>query len=381
MDPLHVYIHWPFCKSKCPYCDFNSHVRNSINEQEWLDAYLKEIDYFSDIIRNRSIKTIFFGGGTPSLMSATTIESIINKLNSISTFQEIEITIEANPTSSEIQKFKDFKNAGINRISIGVQSLIKKDLKFLGREHSNNEAIEAIESASSIFDNYSFDLIYSRPGQTTKEWEKELKQALKYARNHISLYQLAIEKGTQFYSDVKKKKFTIPEQEHALELYHLTNNILADNNLLRYEISNYALKGKESMHNLGYWKYREYLGIGAGAHSKVKINGKLHHIMMIHNPEKWLKSVQTKSHGIQTKKEMLGSEIAMEYLLMGLRLEEGINIDYFKKHFSEDLLNHISLEKLKFFEKNNLLTYNNNILNLTDSGKLVLNNIVLSILL
>jgi len=379
MDPLHVYIHWPFCKSKCPYCDFNSHVRNRINEKEWLNAYIKEIDYFSDILKHRSIKTIFFGGGTPSLMSASTIEAIINKLNRISTFQDIEITIEANPTSSEAQKFKEFKNSGVNRISIGVQSLIEKDLKFLGREHSGLEAIKAIEEASAVFDNYSFDLIYARPGQTTKEWEDELHNALKYAKDHISLYQLAIEKGTQFYSDVKKKKFTIPEQEQALELYNLTNEILKNNDLLRYEISNYALKGKESMHNLGYWKYREYLGIGAGAHSKVKINGALHHIMMIHNPEKWLDSVTSNSHGIQKKEKMLTSEIALEYLLMGLRLEEGINVNDFKNCFSEDLFKYISLEKVIFFEKNNFLTYNNNVLNLTDSGKLVLNNIVSAI--
>ncbi|MCH9753625.1 MAG: radical SAM family heme chaperone HemW [Alphaproteobacteria bacterium] len=379
MDPLHVYIHWPFCKSKCPYCDFNSHVRNNINEEDWLNGYLKEIDYFSDIIKTRSIKTIFFGGGTPSLMSEKTIESIINKLNSISPFQNIEITIEANPTSSELKKFKNFKSAGINRISIGVQSLIEKDLNFLGRNHSSIEAIKTIEEASTVFDNYSFDLIYARPNQTTKEWEVELKDSLKYVKNHISLYQLAIEKGTQFYSDFRKKKFSIPNQEQALELYDLTNNIIKDYGLSRYEISNYSLKGKESEHNLGYWKYREYLGIGAGAHSKVKIDGKLHHIMMIHNPEKWIESVNSHSHGVQKKEEMLASDIALEYLLMGLRLEEGISIDGFKKIAQKDLFEYISHNKINFFEKNNFLNYNGNILNLTDSGKLVLNHIVSAI--
>lgn len=381
MNPIHIYIHWPFCKSKCPYCDFNSHVRESINESTWLEGYLKEIDYFQDIIKNRTIRTIFFGGGTPSLMSPSTVETIIEKLRGLSHFENIEITLEANPTSSEAEKFQGFKKAGVNRLSIGVQSLIEKDLKFLGREHSSNEAIKVLEFAADIFDNYSFDLIYARPNQTLEDWEAELRHALKYVKNHISVYQLAIEKGTQFFTDVKNKKFSIPEQEEALEFYSLTNRILKEKGLLRYEISNYALKGKESLHNLGYWEYREYLGIGAGAHSKVKIDDKLHHIMMIHNPEKWLESTKELSHGIQKKQKMTMNEIILEYLLMGLRLEEGVSLKHFNTSFSTDATKFISEEKIIFFEKNNFLTYNKDILKLTNSGKLLLNNIVSEILL
>ena len=376
MPPLHVYIHWPFCKSKCPYCDFNSHVRDRIDEEIWLKAYLKEIDYFKDFIQARTIKTIFFGGGTPSLMSPTTVAAIINKLNSLSPFQDIEITLEANPTSSEAIKFKAFKDAGVNRLSIGIQSLSDQDLKFLGREHSSSEAIQVIEQTATIFDNYSFDLIYARPNQTTASWEKELQQALKYAKNHLSLYQLTIEKGTKFYGDVKNNKFSIPEQDHAIELYNLTTEILKTKNLLRYEISNYALKGKESLHNLGYWQYREYLGIGAGAHSKIKFGPDLHHIFMIHNPEKWLHSVEDRSHGIQQNQKMTLSEIVQEYLLMGLRLEDGINQEHFYNSFATDIMQFLSEEYLDSFGENNFLSYNKTMLKLTDSGKLLINHIV-----
>lgn len=375
--PLHVYIHWPFCKSKCPYCDFNSHVRERINEETWLEGYLKEIEYFKEFIKSRSIKTIFFGGGTPSLMSPSTIKSIIDKLYQISPFENIEITIEANPTSSSASKFKQFKEAGINRISIGVQSFSDKDLKFLGREHSYKEAIETIEQAAQIFDNYSFDLIYARPEQTIQEWNKELETALKYVKNHLSLYQLTIEKGTSFYSDFQKKKFEIPDQELALELYELTGTMLKNKGLARYEISNYSLPGKESMHNLGYWKYREYLGIGPGAHSKIKFDQtNLHHIFMIHNPENWLNSVMGHSHGIQQNTRMIISEIALEYLMMGFRLEEGIDLEYFYTTFNKEIMTLLSKEHLDYFETNNFLSYNEKNLKLTEPGKMVMNHII-----
>lgn len=376
MNPIHIYIHWPFCKSKCPYCDFNSHVRGKIEESEWLDGYLREIDHFADHIRNYEIKTIFFGGGTPSLMSPDTIRSIIEKLKSISHFDNIEITLEANPTSSEALKFKQFKEAGINRLSIGIQSLRDDYLKFLGREHSAKEAIKTIETASSIFDNYSFDLIYARPEQSEESWKEELDEALQLAQNHISLYQLTIEKGTPFYKDARDKKFTIPDQDKALRLYEMTTKALEKKGLLRYEISNYAVPGKESQHNLGYWNYLEYLGIGAGAHSRIKIDGKLRHIMMLHTPEKWLNSTKNHSHGIQQNVKMKDSEIVSEFLLMGLRLQNGTNLKRLKTEHNIDPFDFISQDALNFFEKSNLLQYNKGDLNLTISGKLLLNNVV-----
>jgi putative oxygen-independent coproporphyrinogen III oxidase len=381
MKPLHIYIHWPFCKSKCPYCDFNSHVREAIDNSAWLEGYLREIDFFRDIIASRTIKTIFFGGGTPSLMPPNNVIAILEKLKSISRFDNIEITLEANPTSSEYKKFQDFKEAGINRLSIGIQSFIEEDLKFLGREHSVAEGIATLESAAKVFDNYSFDLIYARPNQSLSGWEQELKTALQYAKDHLSLYQLTIEKGTKFYSDFKKHRFTIPDQEEALALYEMTTDILRSKNLLRYEISNYALSGKESQHNLGYWNYREYLGIGAGAHSKIKIKNKLHHIFMIHNPEKWLSSVFELGNGMQQKQEMTDQQIVIEFLLMGLRLEDGVRLAYCKENFNIEIMDFLSKDAINFFTKNGFILHDSNRLFLTDSGKMVLNDIVTKITL
>ena len=381
MTPLHIYIHWPFCKSKCPYCDFNSHVRERIDNEAWLEGYLKEIEFFRDLIASRSIKTIFFGGGTPSLMPAENVAAILEKLNSISKFDDIEITLEANPTSSEYKKFQQFKDAGINRLSIGIQSFIDEDLRFLGREHSAAEGIATLEAAAKVFDNYSFDLIYARPNQTLSDWEQELKIALQYAKDHISLDQLTIEKGTKFYSDFKKHCFTIPEQEEALDLYNMTTDLLGSKNLLRYEISNYAVPGRESQHNLGYWRYREYLGIGAGAHSKIKFGNKLRHIFLIHNPENWLSSVTKLGHGIQQNQEMTEKEITMEYLLMGLRLEEGANLKMFKENFQFDIMDFLAKDAINFFTKNGFMLHDKSVMALTDSGKMVLNDIIVKITL
>lgn len=381
MKELSIYIHWPFCKKKCPYCDFNSHVRNKIDSVKWLQSYLSEIDYFKDLISDRKITSIFFGGGTPSLMPPYIVEKIIDKLYSISKLNNVEISLEANPTSSENQKFKDFKAAGINRLSIGIQSLNQNDLEFLGREHSVSEAIETITIASSVFDNYSLDLIYSRPKQTAQEWVQELTKILEYSKDHISLYQLTIEKGTDFYSQYQKGKFIMPDQELSADIYEITNEILANNGLMRYEISNYAKAKKECKHNINYWKYNEYLGIGPGAHSRIKLNhNDVSAIMMIHNPEKWQDHVQKKQNGIQYKKTLSITEIATEYILMGLRLEKGIKFNDFKTKFVYDLNDFINQEKLDLYMKNKLLTYNNKNLTLTNRGKMLLNHISMELI-
>jgi putative oxygen-independent coproporphyrinogen III oxidase len=381
LKELSIYIHWPFCKKKCPYCDFNSHVRNKIDSVKWLQSYLSEIDYFKDLISDRKITSIFFGGGTPSLMPPYIVEKIIDKLYSISKLNNVEISLEANPTSSENQKFKDFKAAGINRLSIGIQSLNQNDLEFLGREHSVSEAIETITIASSVFDNYSLDLIYSRPKQTAQEWVQELTKILEYSKDHISLYQLTIEKGTDFYSQYQKGKFIMPDQELSADIYEITNEILANNGLMRYEISNYAKAKKECKHNINYWKYNEYLGIGPGAHSRIKLNhNDVSAIMMIHNPEKWQDHVQKKQNGIQYKKTLSITEIATEYILMGLRLEKGIKFNDFKTKFVYDLNDFINQEKLDLYMKNKLLTYNNKNLTLTNRGKMLLNHISMELI-
>ena len=298
LNNIAIYIHWPFCKSKCPYCDFNSHVREKIDEKSWFDAYITEISFFADKIVGKNITSIFFGGGTPSLMNPKLVEKIILELEKIGKFVDnIEITLEANPTSIEAQKFQDFKTAGINRVSIGIQSFNEEGLKFLGRTHSKNEAIEALEIAGNIFSNYSFDLIYARPNQSIKNWENELLSALKLAKNHLSLYQLTIEKGTSFFNDYRDKKFTMPSDVLAASMYELTREITKAHGFVDYEISNYAKQGFESKHNLSYWNYDEYLGIGPGSHSRID----KYAMMMIHNPENLLAKVKTDNNGIQAK--------------------------------------------------------------------------------
>jgi putative oxygen-independent coproporphyrinogen III oxidase len=333
-----VYIHWPFCLSKCPYCDFNSHTFDKIDYATWQQSYLKEIDYFAPVLKNKDITSIFFGGGTPSLMPPYLVEAIINGLANYSNISDkTEITIEANPTSVESSKFADFKNAGINRVSLGIQSFNPQDLKFLGRKHDEKEAIAAIKLAAKYFDNYSFDLIYARPNQNLQNWQSELELAVSLASKHISLYQLTIEKGTPFYSMYQKKQFALPDQDMSIDLYNLTNEFLADKGYKRYEISNYAVPGFESKHNLNYWKYGDYLGIGPGAHSRVSFYDeqegadKMQAMEIIYNPQNWLASIANKLNGIKDLAVLSKLDTVKEILMMGLRLKEGINNERLQK--------------------------------------------------
>ena len=322
MKNIAVYIHWPFCKSKCPYCDFNSHVRDHIDLKKWNDAYLKDIDNNEEFLRDKKIVSIFFGGGTPSLMPSFIVSNVIDKLSKISKVDvETEITLEANPTSVESSKFKDFAKAGINRVSLGIQSLNANDLKFLGREHNVNEAIAAIEIAKENFARYSFDLIYALPKQNLKTWETELRGALKLAGDHLSLFQLTIEKVTPFYSLYQNKKFSLPSEELAKDFYILTQEIMSDRGLPAYEISNHAKLGQECRHNMIYWQYDDFLGIGPGAHGRIN-NQAIH---SIYHPENWLNTVLEGKTPIQNSISLTLEEIICEILLMGLRLKKGIN--------------------------------------------------------
>jgi putative oxygen-independent coproporphyrinogen III oxidase len=328
---LAIYIHWPFCKAKCPYCDFNSHLSNGINHQDWNAAYLADIDYFADFIAGKNITSIFFGGGTPTLMPPYIAENILCRLAKYGSFvQDIEITLEGNPTSIEAEKFLNFKNAGINRVSLGIQSLNDKDLKFLGREHSASEAMKAVEIAANIFDNYNFDLIYARPEQSIKDWERELQKALKLAGNHLSLYQLTIEKGTKFYGSYKAGEFKMPSNDLSAEFYEITNDIMESDNMPAYEISNHAKSGFASKHNLTYWNYGDYLGLGAGAHSRITKGGNKQALMMLHSPEGWLKSIQQNNHAIQDHNTLTPQETLEEMVMMGLRIKSGINRKNFR---------------------------------------------------
>ena len=366
LNTLSIYIHWPFCKSKCPYCDFNSHVREQIDQKQFLDAYLKEILYYKNLFQNAKINSIFFGGGTPTLAESWVIVSILEKLYTLFEFAEdIEITIEANPNSVEVEKFQDLKKAGINRVSIGIQSFNEKHLKFLRRNHSNLEAMKAVEAAAKVFKNYSFDLIYALPNQSLSEWEEELKYSLQHVKHHISLYQLTIEKGTNFYTEYKENKFQMPSDEQQLDFYNITQQITGEHNLLAYEISNHAKKGFECKHNLTYWNYRDYIAIGPGACGKFQENGNFVSTVNEYLPEKWQSLILANGNGQKSKTLLSATDLIKEKIMMGLRLVSGIKYELLEenKYYSEliDL---------------GLLAKNGGMVACTTSGQVLLNGII-----
>ena len=382
MNPVSIYIHWPFCLSLCPYCDFNSHLSNEINHDSWLAAYKKEIDYFADKIKGRVIKSIFFGGGTPSLMKPRTVYEIIQKLATLAEISNFtEITLEANPTSYETEKFREFKAAGINRVSIGVQSFKQKGLEILGRKHSAKEAISAIKSASNLFDRYSFDLIYAIPEQNLAQWQQEVEFALSLAGGHISLYQLTIEKGTPFYQLFKSGKLSLPSNDLAATMYEWTSNYLQEQKYKRYEISNYAVQGQECVHNLCYWNYNEYIGIGPGAHSRLHETNSIKAVMMIHKPEKWLQSVAENGHGIQSNVSLAKQEIIEEVFMMGTRLELGISEKKFYQITKNKFLDSLNFKTIEHYMQQGLVDIQNGYLALTDRGLMLHNYLVPRMLL
>jgi len=372
-EDLSIYVHWPFCLSKCPYCDFNSHLSNAVDHNIWLRSYIIELEHFSDIIKNKYIKSIFFGGGTPSLMEPFVVAGIIDKISELGYIDnKTEITLEANPTSFEIEKFKNFNLAGVNRISIGVQSLKNDDLKLLGRNHDNKQAIKAIEAATLIFPKLSFDLIYARTNQALQEWKEELQEAMNLASGHISLYQLTIEKGTPFYKLFRDGNLTIPNQDDAADMYNWTNFYLESKNYSRYEISNYATNGNECIHNLTYWNYNNYLGIGPGAHSRITSKDSIEgtsteSIMMWHKPEKWLQSIKDSGQAIQTNNKLSLQETVEEFFMMGLRLENGISFDS-KRFNGRRLFDLIDQKTAEYYIKLELLDCSENIIRLTKKG-------------
>jgi putative oxygen-independent coproporphyrinogen III oxidase len=357
MLPLALYIHWPFCKFKCPYCDFNSHVRERINHPEWKETYLKEMRFYREKTGPREIKSIFFGGGTPSLMEPETVAAIIEEADKLWGLPPgIEITLEANPTSVEANKLRRFKTAGVNRVSLGVQSLRDADLKKLGRQHSAAEALTAVKMASEIFDRYSFDLIYARPDQTLDDWKQELTEALAFAAGHMSLYQLTIEEGTQYHTLHQRGELKIPGDDLAADMFELTQQMMETHGLPAYEISNHARPGQESQHNLVYWRYGDYAGIGPGAHGRLTMDGDKWATRAHKAPELWMKWVKEAGHGAHPFEKIDLSKRGWEALLMGLRLREGIALDAFIKETQtqpSEFINPSNLKKLvdgKFLE-------------------------------
>jgi putative oxygen-independent coproporphyrinogen III oxidase len=326
-----VYIHWPFCLSKCPYCDFNSHVRHAeIDETRFVRAFAAEIAATAARAPGRTVSTIFFGGGTPSLMRPETVGAILDTVaQHWAVAPDVEVTLEANPTSVEATRFAGYRAAGVNRVSLGVQALDDAALKALGRMHTADEALAAVAIARGAFERYSFDLIYARPGQTAPAWRVELTRAIAEAAEHLSLYQLTIEAETPFAALHAAGKLAVPDGDHARELYDLTREVCAAAGLPAYEISNHARLGAECRHNLVYWHYHEYAGIGPGAHGRLDIDGRRHATATEKRPEAWLMRVEASGTGVVTDDALSRVEASDEFLLMGLRLAEGIDLARF----------------------------------------------------
>ncbi len=331
MESLALYIHWPFCLSKCPYCDFNSHVRERIPQTRFRDALRAELAWEAARLGRRRLTSVFFGGGTPSLMEPDTVARLLDDaFRLFDPEPDIEITLEANPTSVEAGRLAAFRQAGVNRASLGVQSLDPDALHMLGRQHSASQAVAALEAARAIFPRLSFDLIYARPGQTETSWRTELRAALALAADHLSLYQLTIEPGTAFEGLHRRGELVLPEDDDAARLYEATAEEAACFGLLPYEISNYAKPGAESRHNLAYWRYADYAGIGPGAHGRVSVGGQLLATRRHRAPEPWADRVERDGHGSTTETILGAGEKAQEMLLMGLRLAEGIDVARFE---------------------------------------------------
>jgi putative oxygen-independent coproporphyrinogen III oxidase len=329
MEPLALYIHWPFCLAKCPYCDFNSHVRERIPQTRFRAALRRELAWEAERLGRRRLSSIFFGGGTPSLMAPDTVAVLIEDARRLfAPGNDIEITLEANPTSVEAGRFVAFREAGVNRVSIGVQSLDPAALLMLGREHSAAQAIAALETARAVFPRISFDLIYARPGQTLDAWRAELHRALALAADHLSLYQLTIEPGTRFAAMHRRGEIALPDPDTAAALYETTAEAAGCFGLSDYEVSNYAVPGSESRHNLTYWRYGDYAGIGPGAHGRVTLPsgaGGLFATRRHRAPEPWAERVERDGHGTVEEAPLNPTDRAREMLLMGLRLSEGID--------------------------------------------------------
>ena len=323
-----IYVHWPFCAAKCPYCDFNSHVRHQpVDQPRFVQAFLKEMATMRRLTGSRSVTSIFMGGGTPSLMAPETVDAILSGIARHWHVPDgIEITMEANPSSVEAERFRGYRAAGVNRVSLGVQALNDRDLKFLGRLHDVADALKAIRLARDIFPRMSFDLIYARPNQTVEEWDRELKEAVSYAVDHLSLYQLTIEEGTPFYGLHKAGKLVVPDGEHSAVLYEATQEITEREGMPAYEVSNHARPGSESRHNLTYWRYGDYVGIGPGAHGRLTTGGAKIATATERRPEGWLELVEAEGHGMVDQEVLEYEAQADELLLMGLRLREGVDL-------------------------------------------------------
>lgn len=372
-----IYIHWPFCEAKCPYCDFNSHVARHIDQAAWCEAYITELRRYATETPGRIVHSVFFGGGTPSLMDPDTTAAVIAEIKRLwPTANDLEITLEANPSSVEAGRFIAYRDAGVSRISMGIQALNDRDLKRLGRLHSVDEARRAFDIARNCFDRVSFDLIYARQDQTLAEWKAELKQALSMSIDHLSLYQLTIEDGTAFGDRYALGKLRgLPPEDLGADMFDLTQEICAAAGMPAYEVSNHARDGAQSRHNLIYWRYGDYIGIGPGAHGRVTTNGLRHATICYSNPKRWLDAVADGTPE-QSRETLTGDDAATEFLLMGLRLREGVDLNRYAALAGSEIdsarIEHLTEIGMIRAEKSRLIV--------TDQGFRLLNSVIASLL-
>ena len=360
-----LYIHWPFCAKKCPYCDFNSHVRERVDAAAWRDALLADIRHEAEMAGGAPLHSIFFGGGTPSLMPPSLVEALLQEAEALWGFDaNIEITLEANPSSVEAANFNELAQAGVNRVSLGVQSLEGDTLQFLGRLHGADEALQAVETAQQNFDRVSVDLIYARPGQSAEQWTAELNRALALGTDHMSLYQLTIEPNTRFATDVRRGVFTPLDDDPAGDLYALTQELVNAAGLPAYEISNHAKPGQESRHNLTYWRYQDYCGIGPGAHGRRGAVATERH----KKPENYLSAVAEHGHGIKHDRALSVGEQASEALLMSLRLAEGVDLSALEARFGIPRSDLINADRLALHSDLGLLKHHVDRITVTPAG-------------
>jgi len=368
-----LYIHWPFCAKKCPYCDFNSHVRDSVDVDAWRTALLADMRAEAAVAGGETLRSIFFGGGTPSLMPPALAADLLAEAERLWGFnREIEITLEANPSSVEAANFADLARVGINRVSLGVQSLEDETLQWLGRLHGAQEALNALETAQKRFERVSFDLIYALPNQAPAKWREQLSQALSFGTSHLSLYQLTIEPGTRFATDVRKGVFTPLDDDEAAELYDLTQDMTAASGMPAYETSNHARPGDESRHNLTYWRYQDYCGIGPGAHGRRGGFATVRH----KKPENFLKAVSEKRHGVSEQTLLSTEEQASEALLMGLRLVEGIDLADLEARFDKPRWSMVNREALDRYRELGFVWERDNRIGVEPKGMGVLNSLI-----
>lgn len=375
MSGFGIYVHWPFCTAKCPYCDFNSHVRSRIDEDGWIDAIVRELEWVAGLqgAERPIVETVFFGGGTPSLMQGSSVQRTLDTIAKLwRTANDVEVTLEANPASADAARFRDYRAAGVNRLSLGMQALKDRDLKMLGRLHDVAEARAALKLAVANFDRVSLDLIYARPDQTLDAWRKELEEALAFGTEHLSLYQLTIEPATPFYQLHRSGTLKVPDEGLAADLFELTQEVTAAAGRPAYEISNHARPGAEARHNLLYWRYGTYAGVGPGAHGRLERDGRRVATETEKLPELWRELVARQGHGLREQMPIASEDAAREQLLMNLRLREGIDLDAYRERWGRG----VDEERVAALVEQGLLRLEGERLRATPRGRLLLNSVI-----